>query len=376
MPDPFAIDPRDDSPQLSEPDFSPKPVISSPPKPRPGILLALLIVAGILVFHILVTLTYGRLFHWDVIVLSQQHESPQDFILSQLKPRELLRMMMCVQGLFCITALGVCWWAYRKRLFEVIPFRIPSIKHLGLIALLVLPLMVMDGFLATQMMEFWESLFGAPPSHGDLPELLKGIVSSSSTAELLFLVAVLPAVGEELVFRGIIGRGLLARYGFVGGLLLTSLMFSVVHGNAPQAAGVFFVGVMCHVSYLATRSILAPMFLHFLNNTLPILMLKALSEQPEGGPLPATEQLENATLPVGIALVAAMCVAAIGGLLWKTRVEYVDSHGNPIPEDQPQIEQPPGGFQLQPRTAEGNWALYACLAYLLFFGSLVYSANA
>lgn len=77
----------------------------------------------------------------------------------------------------------------------------------------------------------------------------------------------LPAVGEEVMFRGFLGRGLLARYGLAGGTLL-SAMFSLMHADPVQALAVLVLGITLQGVYIATRSLFAPMLLHGLNNAL------------------------------------------------------------------------------------------------------------
>jgi hypothetical protein len=77
-----------------------------------------------------------------------------------------------------------------------------------------------------------------------------------------------------VVFRGLIGRGLIARWGVVGGVLLTSLLFAAAHVSPAHAIATLPIAVFLHVSYLATGSIGAPIFVHFLNNALSVTMMK------------------------------------------------------------------------------------------------------
>ena len=61
-------------------------------------------------------------------------------------------------------------------------------------------------------------------------------LARESWMAILLLGCLLPAVGEELFFRGFLGRGLVARYGLVRGVALTSLAFGLLH-LAPQRIG-------------------------------------------------------------------------------------------------------------------------------------------
>src|SRR5207247_6579582 len=95
------------------------------------------------------------------------------------------------------------------------------------------------------------------------------VVDSNAQNPLWFTLLVLAvgaAVNEELFCRGFLGRGLVGRYGVVLGVLITSAIFGLIHGNVPQGIWAFVLGCSLHLAYLATRSLWVPMLLHFLNN--------------------------------------------------------------------------------------------------------------
>jgi membrane protease YdiL (CAAX protease family) len=85
----------------------------------------------------------------------------------------------------------------------------------------------------------------------------------------------LPGIAEEVWCRGFLGRGLVGRYGYVGGVLLTSFFFGVMHIDPPHATAAFFMGICLHGAYLASRSLWIPMLLHFLNNSVSALCATA-----------------------------------------------------------------------------------------------------
>ena len=85
---------------------------------------------------------------------------------------------------------------------------------------------------------------------------------ADSTA-LLLLVA---PIGEELLFRGMILRGLLANYGVPKAILGSSLLFAAVHLNPWQAVPTFFVGVLLAWLFVRTRSLPLCILVHALWN--------------------------------------------------------------------------------------------------------------
>ena len=335
----------------------------SQPLPRPGLRGACWIVVGVVLIHVVCSSAYLVATHPEIFTENGRNAGAS--LLEQLKSGGMFRMLAFEQGVFVLAVFALTGLVFGKRFFRAIPFKLPALRHVGLILLLVLPLTVMDSFLAQTFIDVWERVWGVSPSQGDLPAVLGGITEQSSTLMLLGLLAVMPALGEELVFRGVIGRGLIARQGLVAGVFLTSLLFSIVHLNPVQGVGVFFVGLMCHVSYLATRTIAAPMLLHFLYNSLPVFLLKHLADQKAAG---HAEDLVSGIPPL-MAIAAAVCVASLGCLLWKSRVQYLDAEGENLPDEIPTVESPPEADHERCRPVAGSWAAFAGVAYLLFLMS-------
>ncbi len=328
--------------------------------------MAVLIVLGVVLIHLISSSIYfAYLMFSHRELFAGKGPKAGVSVLEQLQSGEMFQLLAFDQGVFLLAVFTIAWLVFRKRLTRVIPFRVPTFRHVGLITLLILPLTVMDSFLVQMLIDVWKTLFGTSPWQGDLPTVLGGVTDETSTVMLLVILALAPALGEELVFRGVIGRGLIARQGLVAGVLWTSLLFSAVHGNPVQAVGVFFVGVMCHVSYLATRTILAPMLLHFLHNALPVLVLKHLAALKDQG---TPEDLASRVPPL-MAVAAAVCVVLLGCLLWKSRVQYLAADGAYLIDDIPTVEPPAEAEQERYRPVTRSWAAIAGVAYLLFLMS-------
>ena len=98
-------------------------------------------------------------------------------------------------------------------------------------------------------------------------------MSSSGLYLLLGIIifALLPAIAEELIFRGIIQKSLSTRLNGFSTVILTSIMFVLMHGSLQQTVYQFIVGILLsYVSYVG-GSILYSIILHFLNNALVVL---------------------------------------------------------------------------------------------------------
>ena len=90
---------------------------------------------------------------------------------------------------------------------------------------------------------------------------------------VLFVVALLPAVFEETVFRGVLLSGLKA-FGKTGAILLCGGLFALYHQNPAQTAYQFCCGAAFALVALKAGSILPTALAHFLNNATVILFTK------------------------------------------------------------------------------------------------------
>jgi membrane protease YdiL (CAAX protease family) len=80
---------------------------------------------------------------------------------------------------------------------------------------------------------------------------------------LLLIMAVTPAITEEITFRGIVLRNY-QNQTVIATCLMNGFLFGVFHGNLNQFAYAFFLGaIFCYVAHL-TGSIIPSMIMHFI----------------------------------------------------------------------------------------------------------------
>jgi membrane protease YdiL (CAAX protease family) len=127
-----------------------------------------------------------------------------------------------------------------------------------------------------------------------LPEVMKGIEGTlkkmenerdaiaeyllSGTGLLMFLIniliiAILPALGEEFIFRGVFQRLLInwLKNEHIG-ILITALFFSVFHLQFYGLIPRLLLGVFLGYLYLWSGTIWLPVIAHFFNNTIAIVV--------------------------------------------------------------------------------------------------------
>lgn len=93
----------------------------------------------------------------------------------------------------------------------------------------------------------------------------------------VFVIALLPAVGEELLMRGNVLPGLASR-GAVFGVFVSALLFSLMHANPVQTAYQFCIGAVLAVLFMISRSLVPCVAVHFLNNFFSLLMTAYIPE--------------------------------------------------------------------------------------------------
>ncbi len=142
----------------------------------------------------------------------------------------------------------------------------------------------------------WLSRFG----YTDTPILLPSL-DGAGIIGVLLAVAVLPALFEELIFRGLLLKGMRS-FGTAGAVLLSGALFALYHQNPAQTLYQFCCGAAFALVAVRAGSILPTVFSHFLNNAVIIILTKF-----------GVEEFPTPVLWI-IVSVSALCL--IGSLIW------------------------------------------------------------
>ncbi|MBI1348338.1 CPBP family intramembrane metalloprotease [bacterium] len=206
-------------------------------------------------------------------------------------------------------------------LMRVLNLTPPHPLHIAIVTGLVLPLSSLSGEVYRLTHLVWMQMIDVFPALAALDEMntvemLQDISSIAPLPLMLLIIAVGPALAEELVFRGVIGRGLVARWGVPMGVLITSCLFAVVHMHPVHVVAVIPLGIAMHLIYLATRSFWAPVLLHFLNNSWATVASRMSSGES------FDELAMEASLGPGLLVASAVAVVVLGTLLYHTRTRY------------------------------------------------------
>lgn len=199
-----------------------------------------------------------------------------------------VKQLMCSSGMFI---LGPALFVYLTKKDPSGYFQLnlvdPRIIFLGILAFFTAYPFIAVVSSWNEGMQLPEALQGVERWMRESEELLKDttlrMLGSSSIPQLisnLIVIALIPAIGEELTFRGVIQQGL-AKYlkNEHVAVWLAATIFSAIH---VQFFGFFprlLLGVLLGYIFLYGRSLIASIFCHFMNNA--IIIVYAHVSDPE-----------------------------------------------------------------------------------------------
>ncbi len=199
--------------------------------------------------------------------------------LSDLSPAQLskpgmltfLRGMQFVQfiGLFVLPA-WICSQLFSYEPNRFLGFQAPNLSQFWfwsiLIMIILLPFTQLIGELNQRivfpggMKEWMQS------QEKSAEQTVKALLSAQSLNDLLlnlFFVAVLAGVGEELLFRGLIQRILVRKYGRWTGIVIAAILFSAMHMQFYGFFPRFLLGVVLGILFAYSGSLWVAILAHF-----------------------------------------------------------------------------------------------------------------
>lgn len=151
---------------------------------------------------------------------------------------------------------------------ELIAFGKPKKNATLPIVMLGMGACALANFATSIFSAFINMVFGIVPQTS-MPEYGTGVVSFV----LMFLcVGLLPALVEEFAFRGVVLGALRRYFGDGASILISAVLFGLIHGNLQQIPFAFCVGIVLGYATIYTGSIIPAMLIHALNNSLSVVL--------------------------------------------------------------------------------------------------------
>jgi len=145
---------------------------------------------------------------------------------------------------------------------NTIEFKVPGLKTLAFSVFVAL-----CGFGFTTVVTIFQSVVSSPPEQM-LKQLQKAIMADSASG--LFVIAVitalLPAICEEVMFRGMVLNALVKKYSPFYSALICGVLFGIFHFSFYRFIPTAVIGFYLSMLKISTGSILPSMAAHFINN--------------------------------------------------------------------------------------------------------------
>lgn len=96
-------------------------------------------------------------------------------------------------------------------------------------------------------------------------------LSPAELAAAIFVIGIIPAIFEELLFRGIV-LGAMSELNSRAAVVFSTVMFALMHGDVYSLIGYILMGIVLATVLRRTDSLYAAMVFHFTNNTTALLL--------------------------------------------------------------------------------------------------------
>ncbi|MBN1817844.1 MAG: CPBP family intramembrane metalloprotease [Sedimentisphaerales bacterium] len=231
--------------------------------------------------------------------------------------RHLLFGLLISQWLLIAAPPVAALWYTRMDLRREMRLRRPSLRSV------IAALLMAAGLWVLIMQLTWWQKRWLPESEAFIREMNKLFQwgqTPGGLALLILAVGFSPAVCEELLFRGAILSGLRNRFSPWVAILISGLLFGLMHQNVYMLLHTTLLGFALGFLALRSRSIVPPMIFHGVINTTTVLL--ATGNAPPSFLTMMEQWTEAARFPIWLLLLAtAVCIVAVRLLQRQDKME-------------------------------------------------------
>lgn len=151
-----------------------------------------------------------------------------------------------------------------------------------------------------------------------------GQTSTTSFIVNFIMIALIPAIGEELIFRGIILRKMKEWFGNVHvAVIVSAIVFSALHMQFYGFLPRMVLGVILGYMFVWSASLWMPMFAHLVNNGIAVVVAFLHANGAISNDMNSFGNFNDQPL-----MLVLLCVFALGAMafsqyvLWKSNPDY------------------------------------------------------
>jgi uncharacterized protein len=218
-------------------------------------------------------------------------------------------------SLFVIPSFIILVMMKPKQAARLNEFKRPLMMEVGLVIILAFCIFPITSFTGqiNSAMHFPDWLSGVEKWMAEKEDhannILNRVMASPDFVSMilnLLIIAILPALGEELLFRGVLQKIFcnLFKSGHIA-VWFTAFIFSTIHfqffGFVPR----FILGLVFGYLYFWSGTLWLPVISHFVNNAVPVIMAYIQGMEKFNAPIdtPLWKQALSLPLPIIISLV-------------------------------------------------------------------------
>ncbi|MFD2933937.1 CPBP family intramembrane glutamic endopeptidase [Spirosoma flavum] len=202
-------------------------------------------------------------------------------------------------GTYLVPSLLYWYWVERRTWSQFQARPVSAVAGVGLISLIIIAFMPFDGLIIdwNQNLHLPETLAPVEQWMRDQEKNLAGVTKYLTTFKsvgqllvALLVIGVIAAVGEEVLFRGILQRNFAYWAGNAHvGIWLAAALFSAIH---VQFLGFFprmLLGALFGYLYLWSGNLWVPILAHFVNNGFTVFMVYLYQQKVTSMDIESTE---------------------------------------------------------------------------------------
>ncbi len=242
---------------------------------------------------------------------------------SPVEDRNLIRSVLFMNHVFgfILPAIFTTMLVYKSEAVKYLKLeKLPNIRQVSLAFLLLIvsvPL-VQYSYLLNKMVHLPKWMMDLEQ---DTSKMLEAIIKKDYWYESVLnvlLIGAVPAIGEEMMFRGILqqqlGRIFKNEHVMVW---LSAAIFSAIHMQFEGFLARMVLGALLGYLFVWTRNLWVPMIVHLLNNSLQIIYVYAANITPSEMDKMGSED----KMTWWMALMSLILVVGIGNLIKEKKVE-------------------------------------------------------
>jgi membrane protease YdiL (CAAX protease family) len=149
------------------------------------------------------------------------------------------------------------------------------------------------------------------------------------TSFIIFVVAVVPAVCEEMFFRGFVQKSFEQKFKPFAAIFVTASFFGIYHFNPYGLISLIALGIYFGYAAYKSDSIIVPAVLHFLNNFFAVMAFVIIGDE-ELVSSSATQNENILPFVIGFVILSFLFFAFI--VFVKKNYKYIKGGGDDLPK--------------------------------------------